>query len=292
VSERVSVLGAGNMGATLARTFLAAGRNVTVWNRTPSKCEPLVALGADVAASAADAVRASPVTVACVTRYEHVYESLSSRAADDALAGRTLVNLTWGTPADAVEMQEWADRRNAAYLDGGIPVYPSGIGRTKTSLVYAGRREVWDKYASSLTELGGASRHVADYVGAANVLALAIPGAFYQIAYVAFFEAAAYAREQGVPVTELEPLVHSALSMLTDAVDEAVDATTQGRDETDQASLAIQLDAMRTVRQAMDATSQRGALLNAVIEVMERGVDAGNGEFGCWSILRTLSDGG
>jgi 3-hydroxyisobutyrate dehydrogenase-like beta-hydroxyacid dehydrogenase len=43
----MTVIGMGAMGAAFARTLLAAGRSVTVWNRTPEKMQPLVALGAD-----------------------------------------------------------------------------------------------------------------------------------------------------------------------------------------------------------------------------------------------------
>ena len=55
---RVSVLGMGLLGAGFAEGLLArGGSTVVVWNRTPAKCEPLVALGATAAPSAAEAVR-------------------------------------------------------------------------------------------------------------------------------------------------------------------------------------------------------------------------------------------
>jgi 3-hydroxyisobutyrate dehydrogenase-like beta-hydroxyacid dehydrogenase len=292
MSEQVSVIGLGNMGAALARAFLAAGHTVTVWNRTPAKGEPLAAAGATVASTAAEAITASPATVACVTRYEHVYESLSSDEAGRALSGTTLVNLTWGSPSDAEAMQEWAHGHGAAYLDGGIPVYPAGIGQSDTSLVYAGAREVWDRHATLLADLGGASRHVGDFIGAANVVSLAIPGAFYHMALGAFYEAAAYADRLGVDVTELTPMIAPQLTMLRDAVYEGIDAVDQNRYETDQATLFIHLDAMRTAREAMADAELRGTQLRALVDVMERGVAAGNAELGVWSLLKLLSDGG
>ena len=45
MSESISVLGLGLMGSTLVRTLVAPGHQVTVWNRTAAKAEPLVALG-------------------------------------------------------------------------------------------------------------------------------------------------------------------------------------------------------------------------------------------------------
>lgn len=43
--ERVAVLGLGAMGRALAGALLAAGRPVTVWNRSAGKADELVARG-------------------------------------------------------------------------------------------------------------------------------------------------------------------------------------------------------------------------------------------------------
>ena len=44
----------GNMGSALAEGLLSKGHNVTVWNRTAYKTEPLVSAGAVVAESVAE----------------------------------------------------------------------------------------------------------------------------------------------------------------------------------------------------------------------------------------------
>jgi 2-polyprenyl-6-methoxyphenol hydroxylase-like FAD-dependent oxidoreductase len=72
----VSILGTGRMGAALARTLLGAGLEVCVWNRTPSKSEPLLRDGARRADSPAEAVRASALTVALLSDYDAVLEVL------------------------------------------------------------------------------------------------------------------------------------------------------------------------------------------------------------------------
>src|ERR1022692_1629145 len=52
--HRLGWLGTGRMGFELASRLLAAGCDVTVYNRTRAKAEPLAALGAKVVGSAAD----------------------------------------------------------------------------------------------------------------------------------------------------------------------------------------------------------------------------------------------
>lgn len=59
---KVAVIGLGAMGSRMAYRLMDAGHAITVWNRTPSRVDPLAARGATVAASPAEA--ASQVDVA------------------------------------------------------------------------------------------------------------------------------------------------------------------------------------------------------------------------------------
>ena len=57
----ITIVGLGAMGSALAGAFLGAGHATTVWNRTSSKMDPLLALGANGAASISAAVEAAPL---------------------------------------------------------------------------------------------------------------------------------------------------------------------------------------------------------------------------------------
>lgn len=63
MSPTVAVLGTGIMGAGMARSLLRDGLEVTVWNRSTGKAEPLADDGARVAESAADAVAGADVVL-------------------------------------------------------------------------------------------------------------------------------------------------------------------------------------------------------------------------------------
>jgi 3-hydroxyisobutyrate dehydrogenase-like beta-hydroxyacid dehydrogenase len=58
---KVGLIGLGHMGAGMAANLLKAGHEVTVYNRTPTKVEPLVAQGAKAGAGIADACRGDAV---------------------------------------------------------------------------------------------------------------------------------------------------------------------------------------------------------------------------------------
>jgi 3-hydroxyisobutyrate dehydrogenase len=63
VTKTVTVLGIGTMGAGMARNLVAAGLDVTVWNRSPDRARPLADAGARTATDAAEAVAGADVVV-------------------------------------------------------------------------------------------------------------------------------------------------------------------------------------------------------------------------------------
>jgi 3-hydroxyisobutyrate dehydrogenase-like beta-hydroxyacid dehydrogenase len=149
----VTVVGLGSMGSALARTFLAAGHPTTVWNRTPSKAEPLVALGAQHATTIDDGVSASPLVVTCLTGYDDTRRVLEPATA--ALAGRALVTLNSGTPAGARAFAGWATGHGIRFLDGAVKDVPDAVGKPTTLLYYAGDPDVYAEHAPTLRALGG-----------------------------------------------------------------------------------------------------------------------------------------
>src|SRR3954447_25147961 len=81
----VAVLGTGIMGAPMARTLLAAGHDVRVWNRSREKALPLAEAGAEVADSPAAAASGAAVVVTMLSDADATQASM--RPPDGALAG-------------------------------------------------------------------------------------------------------------------------------------------------------------------------------------------------------------
>lgn len=148
----MTVIGLGLMGQALAEAFLAAGHPTTVWNRTASKVDRLVAKGARRAPSEGHALRASPLTIVCVTDYRAVRSILG--AGERALDGATLVNVTSGSSDQARETAHWAQQRGARYLDGAIMAVPPAIGTPEAVILQAGRAEDLQAHEPTLRALG------------------------------------------------------------------------------------------------------------------------------------------
>lgn len=67
MSERIGFVGLGIMGRGMANNLLKAGFKLRVWNRTPSRMDPLVEAGAEAGLSPADVAAHSDITITCVS---------------------------------------------------------------------------------------------------------------------------------------------------------------------------------------------------------------------------------
>ncbi len=82
----VAVIGAGIMGAAMARNLVAAGLNTRVWDRSPSATGPLAEAGAVVAESAREAVRDARVVITMLPTADAVDSVIFDGGVADAFA--------------------------------------------------------------------------------------------------------------------------------------------------------------------------------------------------------------
>ncbi|MFF7654839.1 NAD(P)-dependent oxidoreductase [Streptomyces sp. NPDC007983] len=163
----VTVLGLGPMGQAMTRTFLTAGHPVTVWNRTVSRADGVVADGATLAASPAEAVEASDLVVLSLTDYRAMYDILGG--ASGSLAGRTLVNLSSDTPDRTRAASAWATDHGATFLTGGVMVPAPMVGTEAAYVYYSGPQEVMARHRAALTLLG-TPNHLGEDPGLAQMM--------------------------------------------------------------------------------------------------------------------------
>ena len=103
----ITVVGLGLMGSALANALLSAGHDITVWNRTSEKMKPLVSSGARGARSLGEAMQMSPVVLICVSNYEMTSQLFGMDDNFGYLDGRSVVQLSSGTPAQAADSEAW-----------------------------------------------------------------------------------------------------------------------------------------------------------------------------------------
>ncbi|WP_329203394.1 MULTISPECIES: NAD(P)-dependent oxidoreductase [unclassified Streptomyces] len=163
----VTVIGLGPMGQAMTRTLLTAGHPVTVWNRTASRADGVVADGATLAATPGEAVEASDLVILSLTDYQAMYDILDSATA--SLAGRTLVNLSSDTPDRSRQAATWAAGHHAAFLTGGVMVPAPMVGTEAAHVYYSGRGQVLESHLAALTLLG-TPKHLGEDPGLAQMM--------------------------------------------------------------------------------------------------------------------------
>jgi 3-hydroxyisobutyrate dehydrogenase-like beta-hydroxyacid dehydrogenase len=162
----MTIIGVGKMGFALARSLLSNGYNLTLWNRTRSKAEPLVAQGAVLEDDLAAAVRASPILVVCVINYEVTYAILSEPQVRQELPGKVMLQLSSGTPIEADESERWAHNQGMEYLSGEIMVGPDQIGTPSGGILVAGEESVYQRFEPLLRTMAARTVYLGRQVGA------------------------------------------------------------------------------------------------------------------------------
>jgi 3-hydroxyisobutyrate dehydrogenase-like beta-hydroxyacid dehydrogenase len=119
---KVAFLGIGKMGLPMAGNVLRGGHELTVWNRTESRCDPLAGDGATVASSAAEAVRDAEVLVTMLAdpaAVEHLLEGDEGFLAD-APDGLVWLEMSTIGPTAARRFAARASGAGIAMLDAPV----------------------------------------------------------------------------------------------------------------------------------------------------------------------------
>ncbi|NBM15833.1 NAD(P)-dependent oxidoreductase [Streptomyces sp. GC420] len=131
----VGFVGLGVMGQPMALNLARAGTPLVVWNRTPARCEPLRAAGADVAASAAEVFERAGVVILMLAD-ETATDAVLGRGTPDfaaRVAGCTVVHM--GTTSAEYSGGLEADVRAAGGRYAEAPVSGSRVPAEQGQLV-------------------------------------------------------------------------------------------------------------------------------------------------------------
>lgn len=153
---RVGFAGMGIMGSRMARCFLDKGFPLSVWNRTPEKCAPLVSAGAHLARSPRDLAEASDVVVACVAdpnaAARIVFADDGVRAA--ARPGFRYIETSTVSPGLTRRIAEVLRAQGADMLEAPVTGSKLAAERGTLLLMTGGRREVHDELMPVMMAFG------------------------------------------------------------------------------------------------------------------------------------------
>ncbi|MFJ2355032.1 NAD(P)-dependent oxidoreductase [Frigoribacterium sp. NPDC087798] len=169
---KVAVLGTGIMGQGVAGTLLREGFDVTVWNRTRSKAEPLAADGAAVADTARQAVEGADVVVTVLFDGDAVLEVLDE-AADASGADTVWVQASTIGEADTARVVRTADGHGLRLVEAMMLGTKKPAATGKLVMLAAGGDALLDAVRPVLDAMGSKTIVAGDTVGQGTALKLA-----------------------------------------------------------------------------------------------------------------------
>ena len=162
VIMRVGFIGLGDIGMPMAKTLLAAGFDLTVYNRSRGKVEEMEALGAKGASSVAEITGATDILLAClpdVPTVEHVFLGDDGIVAN-ARSGQILVDHSTVGPATSQKIAEAAGLKGAKFLDAPVSGLAERAAQGKLSIMVGGDQPVYEESLPVFQAMGSSVVHV------------------------------------------------------------------------------------------------------------------------------------
>jgi 3-hydroxyisobutyrate dehydrogenase-like beta-hydroxyacid dehydrogenase len=196
--SRLAFVGLGAMGGRLARRLLAAGHQVSGWNRTAAKARDLVTAGLKLAPSARAAVEGAEAVFTMVT--DDAALRAITLGPDGVIAGlgsqAVLVEMSTVSPTVVRELAGPVTARGAALLD--VPVSGSTITveQGEASFMAGGDTAALERVRPWLLAMGTAVTHVGP-LGLAKTMKVA-SNLGLAVQMLAFSEAVLLAEKAGI----------------------------------------------------------------------------------------------
>lgn len=251
-SKNVTVVGLGQMGSTLAGLLLKAGYHVNVWNRTRSKAEELVRMGAVYEDQLSDAIKKSEITVICVLDYKASRQIMDKPVVKSAIRNKTLIQFTTGSPADAKESEAWAHHNNASYLDGAIQVAPEQMAKADTTIFTCGSINAYSKSEHVLKVFGGNIKYLGENIGAAAAMDLASLSYLYG-SLLGFFHAVRIAETEGFRIDLLGDIIREIAPAFAEFIQYESKVIQSGDFTITQSPLSISMEATERILSASES---------------------------------------
>lgn len=275
------------MGTELARVLLRDRYRVTVWNRTAGKARDLVNEGALLAPSAALAIGASPTVIVCVADYEVSRSLLGSEEAAPFLAGKSVIELSTGTPKEAREAEAWSKARGIHYLDGAIMAQPNQMGRPETMILTSGSRSVFDRSEPILKTLAGGTTYLSEAVGNAAALDFAILS-FWFGGLIGFLHGVRICEAEGLPIAEYAAMTRAVAPLAGESNEKSAERIVTEKFDDSEASVKTCAAALKMIARHAKEAGINSEFPEYAYRFFSRGVDAGFAEEDAAALIKTM----
>ncbi|MCA9765079.1 MAG: NAD(P)-dependent oxidoreductase [Carnobacterium sp.] len=151
--KKIGFIGTGVMGSSIVKHLLKAGHEVNVYNRTKSKTDELISLGATWYESPAAVTEKSEVVITIVGYPNDVEETYLGENGifKTATSDHILIDMTTSTPTLAVKLYEEGAKRKIAVLDAPVSGGDLGAQKGTLTVMVGGDEDVFSTIEPILT---------------------------------------------------------------------------------------------------------------------------------------------
>ena len=189
---RVGFIGLGAMGSGIVRRLLAAGHEVTGWNRTAEKAAPLVNDGMRLAATARDAAAAGEVVITMLTDVRAL-----EAVADEIAAGLNEEAVWIDLSTIAPDESRALAARVPAFLDAPVSGSLTTLAAGQLSIMVSGDVHTFERIEPLLRDIGPKVTYLGAQ-GNALLMKMAINLSLV-VQGMSFCESLAMAENAGIP---------------------------------------------------------------------------------------------
>jgi len=196
--DSIGWIGIGRMGFAMAERLAKAGADLTVWNRTRAKAEPLAAHGAKIADALVD-LAACDIVFVMVSTWDDVREVVAGPQGllGGARAPKLVVECSSISLEGSAELRELLAARGVALLAAPVSGNAKVIKAGKLSFVCSGPRSAYDAALPWLRAIAPAASYVGE--GELSRIVKICHNVFLGVVTQSLAEITVLAQKAGVP---------------------------------------------------------------------------------------------
>jgi 3-hydroxyisobutyrate dehydrogenase-like beta-hydroxyacid dehydrogenase len=174
MAESIGFIGLGNMGQPMARNLLKAGFKLRVYNRNPSRAEPLVAQGAQQVFRPNEVVEPGSMVITMVANDSALESVVSGENGLLERLGPGGIHLSMSTvsPATARQLAELHEKHGSSYVAAPVFGRPQAAAAQQLWIAVSGPPAAKERVQPLLHALGQGVFDFGEEPGAANVIKL------------------------------------------------------------------------------------------------------------------------
>lgn len=159
---KAAFIGLGTMGESMARNIMKAGHELTVYNRTKAKADPLVGEGATWAGSPREAAQGAEIVVICVSDTPDVEAVVygENGILEGVSKGTVVVDCSTISPVGATKVGESFAEKGIGFLDAPISGGSEGARLGTLAIMIGGEAADVEKAMPILEAMGKTITHV------------------------------------------------------------------------------------------------------------------------------------